>query len=387
MNDVNRVHWVDYLRSAIIILVVALHSAVAYATYGRFDYDVYINSTHPIIDAKKGIGFDLFAEFLDVFIMPLMFLIGGLFLMRSINKKGRVVFIKDRFLRLFVPFLFPGTLFMLIAYFPSYYIARHEINLMAYIKDFFLVQDWPAGPPWFLLELFFFNLIFAIVYPLYQKMKVRFHVLKNKPFIFVIIFFIISWLLYVPLAYKVGTGTWVELGPLEFDLSRVLFYFGYFSLGIFIGNTDFNAELFSRTSAIVKKWWLWAILSFLVFAIYACVSDFLTHGSGGNKFIMFIVWIAYDSLFPLFCTLISVAFITIFRKLLTTSIYWMNSFSDNAYMIFLIHYIFVVWIQFLLLKLNIPAAAKFSLTFILSIILSWGASSLLRKIAIVRRYI
>lgn len=68
--------------------------------------------------------------------MSLMFMIGGLFLKRSINKKGRNGFMKDRFFRLFMPFLFLGTLFMLIAYFPSYYVSHNNADIFAYIKDF-----------------------------------------------------------------------------------------------------------------------------------------------------------------------------------------------------------------------------------------------------------
>lgn len=51
---------------------------------------------------------------------------------------------------------------MLVAYFPTYYIAHHSINIVAYLKDFFVTEQWPVGPPWFLWVLFFFNVLYAI---------------------------------------------------------------------------------------------------------------------------------------------------------------------------------------------------------------------------------
>ena len=80
--------WVDHLKAAITVLVVAHHSALAYTTFAYFDKTAYINSTHPIVDTKRWLGLDIFVSFNDVFFMSLMFLIGGLFLSKSLLKKG-----------------------------------------------------------------------------------------------------------------------------------------------------------------------------------------------------------------------------------------------------------------------------------------------------------
>ena len=87
----NRNIWVDNLRSSLTILVVAHHSTLAYTSFARFDKEVYINSTNPIVDPKRWVGLDIFQNFNDIFFMSLMFLIGGLFLSKSIAKKGRVL--------------------------------------------------------------------------------------------------------------------------------------------------------------------------------------------------------------------------------------------------------------------------------------------------------
>ncbi|QGY42851.1 acyltransferase family protein [Maribellus comscasis] len=390
-NISNRNLWVDYLRSAITVMVVAHHSSLAYTTFARFDKETYINSTHAIVDTKRWVGLDIFENFNDVFFMSLMFLVGGLFLIKSVNKKGTITFIKDRFYRLFIPFLLLGTGFMLIAYFPSYYVGHNNFDILAYVKDFFGPEKWPVGPPWFIWILFLFNLLFALCQPLFSKLSNNFGTklsnAKNKPFSFFLFLFCITWILYVPLSYTVGAGKWVGFGPFDFQLSRIFLYFGYFALGILLGNTNFNSEIFSNHSATVKKWWLWLLLSLLVYSTLTAVSEPLKQMLENNLIKEFYAWMIYYVIYAASCTISSIAFITSFRKLANKENKLWNSLSENAYLIYLIHYIFVVWCQFLLLRFDIPAFIKFSLTFILSFFLSWLCSVQLRKIRVIEKYV
>src|SRR5664280_226626 len=146
----NRVLWIDYLRSSIIILVVAHHSALAYTTFAKFNKEAYIMSTNPVVDVQRWIGLDIFVFFNDIFMMSLMFIISGVFVSASLQKKGSISFLNDRFRRLFIPFIFGVTILMLLAYYPSYYLAHGQNNIKDYIIDFFTVEHWPVGPPWFI---------------------------------------------------------------------------------------------------------------------------------------------------------------------------------------------------------------------------------------------
>jgi hypothetical protein len=391
MNNSKRNLWVDYLRSAITVLVIAHHSSLAYTTFARFDNDVYVNSTHPIVDSNRWIGLDIFQNFNDIFFMSLMFLIGGLFLIKSINKKGTFNFIRDRFYRLFIPFMFLGTFFMLIAYFPSYHIISNNLNIIAYIKDFFIIEGWPAGPPWFIGVLFLFNLMFALILSHFNKTSEKIgrqlSSLKNKPLTFFVILFSITWILYVPIAYKIGPAGWTGIGPFAFQKSRMLLYFGYFTLGILIGNTDFNNDLFSAKSKIVKKWWLWLSLSLTVYFVLTIIGEPLTQLVKDKRIEEFNAYMIYYAVYAASCTLSIMAFITVFRRFIHTVKPWWNSLSENAYLIYIVHFIFILWSQFLLMKFNIPAFIKFSLTFTISLSLSWVVSHWLRKIKIMKKYL
>ena len=392
-NNSGRNLWVDYLRSALTVLVVAHHSSLAYTTFSKFDSDAYINSTHPIVDTKKWIGLDIFENFNDIFFMSLMFLIGGLFLSKSIARKGTLHFIKDRFYRLFIPFLFGGTLLMLFAYFPSYVVAHHSTNIISYLKDFFTIEKWPVGPPWFIWVLFAFNLLFALFNPILKKVNEKSGIelsrFQNKPLLFFALLFAITWLLYVPLAYNVGAGTWTGIGPFDFQLSRILLYFGYFMIGVFIGNADFNNGIFSEKSLVVKKWWLWGLLSFIVYFVLTVTvgNKFLEQMVTHNTINALSAWMIYYTIYVASCTTSSIAFIAIFRKQIRVKKSWWSSLSENAYLIYLIHFVFVTWIQYSLLSLDIPAFSKFLITFITALMLSWETSILLRKFKIINKYL
>ncbi|MDD3915385.1 MAG: hypothetical protein PHF76_12155 [Bacteroidales bacterium] len=79
----NRNIWIDYLRSFLTVLVVTHHSTLAYTTFASFDKEVYIKSTHPIVDVERWIGLDIFVSFNDIFFMSLMFLIGVYFFQKA----------------------------------------------------------------------------------------------------------------------------------------------------------------------------------------------------------------------------------------------------------------------------------------------------------------
>lgn len=388
-NNTSRNLWIDYLRSAITVLVVAHHSALAYTTWATFDTVAYIRSTHAVVDTKRWVGLDVFVNFNDVFFMSLMFLIGGLFIIKSIKKKGTESFIKDRVYRLFIPFIILGTLFMLIAYFPAYYIAHNSTNIVDYVKDFFTTEQWPVGPPWFLWVLFLFNVVFAICYTIGKSVKTGcgFVYLQNKPVLFCIVLFVFTWLLYVPLTYNIGASNWKGFYPFDFQLNRILLYFGYFLAGIVIGNSDFNNGLLFVNSAIVRSWWIWILVAFIVFTGLTIIPRYLGEMVNTQTLTAFSSSMIYLSIYAASCTLSCIAFISAFRTKIQTERVWWDSLSENAYLIYLTHFLFITWTQFFLLKFDIPAFLKVSITFIITIGLSWWISGLLRKFSLISKYL
>src|SRR5207248_184861 len=64
-----------------------------------------------------------------------------------------------------------------------------------------------------------------------------------------------------------------------------------------------------------------------------------------------------------------------------------DSLKDNAYGMYLVHYLFIVWLQFAMLATSLPAILKASAVFAGTMVLSWAASAALRRVPTVAHII
>lgn len=72
-----------------------------------------------MVDSQRWSGFALLIGFNDTFFMSLMFFLSGLFVWRSLARKGAAGFLRDRVLRLGVPFVIAAALIAPLAYLPD----------------------------------------------------------------------------------------------------------------------------------------------------------------------------------------------------------------------------------------------------------------------------
>jgi surface polysaccharide O-acyltransferase-like enzyme len=383
-----RTSWIDNLRSFLTLLVVAHHSSLAYTTFAKFDKTNYMSSTAPVVDNSRWIVMDIIEGFNDIFFMSLMFLISGLYFYRSIAKKGKRKFLSDRVLRLGLPFAIVVTLIMPLAYYPSFYLAEQRTSFAAFIHDFIFHQHWPAGPAWFIWVLLAFNLLAAII-PLHYFTASHTALMKltQKPFGFLSLFFVLAAIAYTPLSLTVGQFTWTAIGPFAFQLNRILLYFLFFLFGCCIGAPDWEGQFFTGTKMLNQSAARWLVLSmvcFFIFGFYAGLAQDLVKTSRMDRDIADFI---FSLLFVSSCIASSLAFIAFFRKRIYASGKWWKSLSANAYGIYLVHYIFVTWIQFALLSLPVPVVVKFAVVFLGALLLSFLFIQQLRKIVWINRLI
>ncbi len=386
-----RVLWIDYLRSFITVLVVAHHSSLAYTTFARVSPVAYIRSTAPIIDIQRWVGLDIFENFNDVFFMALMFLIGGIFVVNALQKKGSAFFIRDRFYRLFLPFLIVICSLMLLAYYPAYLNMYPDERVRGFLKEFILVEGWPPGPPWFIWVLFLFNFILALfsrpALAWLTRAGVKLQSMKDKPYAVAFLFFLSAWILYVPASWIFGPYTWTGFGPFVFQKSRFFLYFGFFIMGCLLGIPDPDTGLFSSGSAFLKKWPVWLAGCIFFYLLLISLEYFFPNGAGVKAIGLWPARFIYSSVYTLSTCFSCMAFLTLFKRFATRPAVFWNSLSENAYCIYLVHYTFVLWFQYSLLGVPVPAIVKFGICFVLSLACSWTVSILLRKIPFVKTYI
>ena len=62
-----------------------------------------------------------------------------------------------------------------------------------------------------------------------------------------------------------------------------------------------------------------------------------------------------------------------------------GALSRNAYGIYLVHYVFVIWLQYAFLPASVPGVVKGLVAFVAAAGLSWATTAALRRVPGVRR--
>ena len=149
-----RVLFFDQIRALMIALVIAIHVVPLAFTSGWIGVRV---STSGSPDAFFGVAGSFFAYFCNTFFMCMLFLISGYFVPRSVHKKGIARYLKDRLLRIGVPFLVGLLLInnasvLLGSLSPSSPLAELSWNTLPFNSVIAL---------WFLVVLFIFDLLYC----------------------------------------------------------------------------------------------------------------------------------------------------------------------------------------------------------------------------------
>src|ERR1700686_3970135 len=125
------------LRTFVIVLVLAVHSVLAYLgslpqTQFAFDSPPYRWRSIPIVDSERWLGFDLFCAHQDVYLISLLFFLSGLFIWPSLTRKGANLFVRDRLLRIGVPFALAVAFLMPVASYPIYRTTAVDPSVTAF---------------------------------------------------------------------------------------------------------------------------------------------------------------------------------------------------------------------------------------------------------------
>src|SRR5579872_1755575 len=157
------------LRAVVILVVLAFHSVLAYVQWiplhgAGFDDPPYAWRAFPIVDNHRWFGFDLFCAWQDVFLMALMFLLSGLFVWPSLQRKREWGFVRDRVRRLGIPYVFGIVVLMPVAFYPAYLATGGDPSVTAYARHYLALPFTPNGQLWFLWQLLALNFVVATVH-------------------------------------------------------------------------------------------------------------------------------------------------------------------------------------------------------------------------------
>jgi peptidoglycan/LPS O-acetylase OafA/YrhL len=379
---------IDYLRAFVVVLVLVHHSVIAYSPYARFDPVHYLWGA-PIVDTAHWRGFDLLVLFDDNFFMSLMFFLSGLFVWPALARKGCGAFLRDRILRLALPFAIMVTVLMPVAYYPAFRMTGADPGFLAFWRQCISVADWPAGPAWFIWLLFAFDCIAAGLYKVAPGAGAIFGRLASRSFSRPLMFFVLLVALsapgYLVMLSAFGPTRWLALGPFSLQASRLLLYFTYFVAGIAVGAVSVDQDLLAKGGRLARRWlvWLFAALAFFCLVVVLEVA----HSKGLIGSSPFAWQTFYGFAFVLSCATTTFAFLAFFLRFASEPVRAFDALRDNSYGMYLIHYIFVIWLQYELLAAPLHPVAKAAIVITGTLTLSFAIVAAFRGIPAVARIV
>jgi surface polysaccharide O-acyltransferase-like enzyme len=374
----------DRARTFITLLVVLHHSVMNYTYFGNGD-------------RMRWFGFDLVVLFNDSFFMACMFVISGLFVRGSLARRGPANFLANRTWRLGVPFLVSIFVVMPIAYYPSF-LRYHppgtaDFNFFHFWYHMVTIGPWPSGPAWFLWVLLALGAIAALLWVVaphvIEALGQLIHASRGQPMAAFAAFLIFTVIIYLPMRLIFGDSAWLVPGhyPLPIQTSRILLYAGYFFAGAGVGAVDLKAGVLAENGLLVKRWMTW--LGFAIASYGAILLMVYTHHSGLIDFNSPPLWwhMAYGLAFATFSAAMTFTVPAVFLRFARSSLWLLDAMRPSAYGIYLLHFIFLIWLQYIVYDPAFPAFVKFAIVFIGTFSMSWALTVLLRKIPVVARTI
>lgn len=372
-QSAHRVFQLSYVRTLVTLLVVGHHSALAYMSLQLprqgFTARPLWWTAFPVKDASQWSGFGLLVGWNDVFFMALMFFVSGLFVWPGLRRHGAGAYLGRRILRLGVPFVIAAGLLAPLAYYPAYLQLGGVTHLGSYARAWLALGVWPAGPAWFLWVLLVFDcvaaLLFRAVPEAFERLAGGVRKAANRPVLLFVLLAGLSCAAYAPMAGHFGGESWWSWGPFFVQSSRPLHYFVYFAMGMCLGAFGAEIPMFESGGPLARRWWLWGLA--MVPAFLAIIGLMM-----GGEFA------AARMMFPVSCAASSLFLIAVVIRF-GRRWRWADSMSANAYGIYLLHYLFVIWIQYAALDWPTPALVKCAAVVVAATGLSWATAGLLRQ--------
>jgi hypothetical protein len=361
----------DRTRTFLTLVVLLHHAVIPYTHFGHTD---------PV----SWIGFDIVVVATDSFFMAMFFFLSGLFTWSGIARKAPSVFLRDRLLRLGLPFVIAAFTVIPLAYYAIALQRGSDLTFAAFWWKTITVGPWPSGPVWFVWVLLAFDLTASLLY------RVSAHLVEpvnrislrgfDQPELFWLLLVVVTAIVYVPALIYFGGSRWFEFGPFSVQASRILLYFAYFFIGVSVGAANFDRGILSADGRLPKSRWTWVIVTLIPYGLMWVMiyvkRDILGNPDPQPHWYQAI----YGTLFVLFSASILLAILAFFLHQKSPGPNLLDRMQADAYGMFLVHYPIALWIQYALFDYGWPAIVKAAIGFVLTVMLSWGLTAALRKI-------
>jgi hypothetical protein len=361
----------DRARTFLTLVVLLHHAVIPYTHFGH-------------TDPRSWIGFDAVVLATDSFFMAMFFFLSGLFTWSGIGRKAPHVFLRDRLLRLGLPFAIAAVTLIPIAYYAVELRLHPGTTFAAFWWKTVTVGPWPSGPLWFIWVLLVFDLTASLLYRVSATLvdPINRMSLKgfDRPAVFYGFLVAVTAIGYIPLLVYFGANRWFEFGPFSVQASRLLLYAFYFFVGVGVGAANFNRGILSEDGGLPKGRWLWLIATLVPYVLMWVMIAIKREILGNPNTLPDWYQAVYGLFYVLFSAAILLTILAFFLHSKAPGPNLLDRMQADAYGIFLVHYPIVLWLQYWMFEFDWPAIVKATIAFLLTVILSWAATAALRRI-------
>jgi surface polysaccharide O-acyltransferase-like enzyme len=144
----------------------------------------------------------------------------------------------------------------------------------------------------------------------------------------------------------------------------------YFFAGCAVGAYGLDRGLLASDGALARHWGAWLAASVVGFVLWALPTSLMLDARETSL----LVQTAAALGFVLACASGCFVLLALCLRFAPERTRILDSLSINAYSMYLLHYVFIVWLQYLLLPVALFAAGKAAIVFSGTLALSWVAA-------------
>ena len=370
-----RLAFIDNLRVFLTMLVVAHHAAQPYGPTG---------GAWPIFNPERAAILGPFFAVNAAFFMGLFFFISGYLLPAAYDRRGSRRFLWSRFQRLGIPLIF----FSLVVF--PWVLYRLTVPSGSFLA--FIVQTYvqpltiEVAHLWFLVHLLFYAVCYALWRQVTSVRKVSTMVSGKRlctPGHGAILTYVLS-LTVVTFIVRIHypIDRWVQLfGCLPTEVAHLPQYLSLFIVGIVAYRYNWLRQI-SRAQGFI--WLRVGLSAALLRYAYSLgrerlfLADVL---AGGGWDWRSMVWSGWEATI---CVGLCLGLLILFREKVDFQGNFMQILSNNAYGVYLIHLLIILYLQLIIADVSMAPLAKFGLVALMGIPLCFGCSVLLRRLSFVR---
>ena len=378
-----RLYFLDNLRIALTILVIAHHVGQAYGPTG---------GVWPIQEATRARILGPFFTVNRSFFMSLFFLISGYLMVMSYDRSRPLAFVKSRVLHLGVPL---AAFFLLVIPLQQYLCHRLTGDLDAmsfgryYADCYFGGAEPPAGwkgrwPElnfghlWYVEHLLLFSLCYALLRTLRLRLSQTDLAQAKPPGAWAIVLFALV------LAFTSATvriwypiDRWIGfLGFIQVAFADVPRDLSFFILGAVAYRRQWFLGLSNRTG---RAWLLVGVFLAVLWYAYSLGLRHVFPINGPTMDIVYPIWEA------LLCCGMCIGLLYWFRARLNHQTWWSKAMAEGQYAAYLFHVPVIVLIQYAAANITVPPLSKFLLVTAVGVPLTFLLAHGIRQPALVRR--